>query len=282
MTTFVCPIHGEYTDSGYPVFVESIWCPDCANAKREKQAALQTGYECRYRAWHHWRTASGIPQRGRNRTIENWMPKGGTQGVAKRIIVRFIDDMAGQVANGTGLTLSGPPGTGKTHLTYGLIAAVTSVGVLGRYVVWPDVLARYKATFGNRSSEDAGLIDSIRCCQFLAIDEIGVRAGSEFDHSLLFELIDYRYRNQLSTVVATNLTSDLLNGIGERTADRLRETNATVAIPGESQRIAAATDDVLRTAEDAIQKPELPTEVVPCSINGQMQEVLIRLKEPWA
>ena len=71
----------------------------------------------------------------------------------------------------------------------------------------------------------------------LAIDELGVQAGSESEHGLLHAVIDARLRARRPTLCGTNLSAQELPGaIGERALDRLRQVCRMVVIDGESFR----------------------------------------------
>ena len=282
MNAYTCSLHGiEFDRDGYPEGVRNCYCPACSQELSAARAQAQVAYDACHRSWRDWMRRSGVPARGRNRTIENWLPNGRPQQIAAKLIKGYAADIAAQAERGNGLTLLGPPGVGKTHLGYGLIACAYLAGLSARYMVWADVIDRTKASFANRDSDDRRLVDDLKRTPLLVLDEIGVRAGSDFDQALLFDLIDARYRNQLATIVATNLTADTLDSIGERTADRLREANLAVVIPGESQRTAAAINHDLINAPPALIEPPLPVETFRVCINGELVErqIAIQRKE---
>jgi DNA replication protein DnaC len=276
MTTYTCPIHkcGYGDDDDIFPMAASIprWCPDCGEAYREALHPLEQRYEGEWRRWSAWQSNSDVPRLGRNRTLANWRPCNKAQQVAYRAISAYANNLRAHLQSGKGLTLLGPPGVGKSHLCYGLIAAGYQAGVYARYVVWGDVVDRMKAAIGQRDSEDSRLLEKLKSIDLLVLDEIGVRPGSEWDQIQLFTLIDHRYRQQRPTVVASNLTAETLNSVGERTADRLREANVTVTIPGESRRAAAGIDRDLLEAPPALIEPEPPVITFPVCVNGEVVE----------
>ncbi|MCA0393965.1 MAG: ATP-binding protein [Proteobacteria bacterium] len=287
MTAYDCPMHGRY-EKLQPIpglrMPEGLRtsCPQCQEARMVRQATLQADYDRHRRRWHHWLDSSGIPARNRNRTLANWTPRGAAQELAGKIIHRYADNLAANVDTGDGLTLSGPPGVGKTHLATALVSAAAVRGIHGHYVCWPDAVERHKATFGRRDADDIDLMSRLQRWPLLIIDEIGMRTSSDFERGLLFELVDARYREELATVVATNLTPDQLDTIGERTADRLREANATVVIPGTSRRTEAATDEAIRFAPWALQEPVKPVERMQLSMDGALEEVTLTVDDSRA
>ena len=86
MTTYTCPVHAvEFSDDDLPARVSAV-CHVCIKTLDATLAKAQQDYEQRYRAWHAWQRHSGVPVRGRNRTLDNWVPKGMAQEpVAKAV-----------------------------------------------------------------------------------------------------------------------------------------------------------------------------------------------------
>ena len=279
MNTYTCSIHElTYDDADYPPSIERIFCPACVAAASDAEWPLQRAYDAEWSLWNAWRGNSDVPERYRNRTLSNWTARGRAQQAAQKAVAAYAGAILTHADTGAGLTLLGPPGVGKSHLCCGVIAAAYQAGVHARYAVWSDVVDRTKATFGTRDSEDRTLVDDLKRVPLLVLDELGVRQGTEWDQALLFGLIDSRYRRSMPTVVASNLTADALNTIGERAADRLRESNVTVSIPGESQRTAAATNRELIDAPPALIEPEPPVVTFPVCVNGELVQRPLYIK----
>jgi DNA replication protein DnaC len=108
-----------------------------------------------------------------------------------------------------GLLLYGRPGGGKTHL---LCAALRYLalekGVPGRYVELMLLLSDIRAGFDS----NRGYMDVLRpliAVPVLAIDELGKERGTEWERSMLDELISRRYNAGLTTLFATNYFTTL-------------------------------------------------------------------------
>ena len=266
MNRFDCPRHGPYSRTeGVPEFVPAR-CSRCtSSASSELENAKQTHARAAqmYQRWQR----SEVPKRYRCCTVASWQPLPGQEQAAE-MLDAWRKDLHARREDGEGLLLMGAPGIGKTHLLAGLVAECIASGYSARYASWPEVWDHHRPPFDGSPEV---LMRELCAVEFLALDEIGVRTGTEREQARLFELIDSRYRQSLPTLVATNATQDTLPMIGERTADRLLEACIPIVIPGDSNRLTLLANFARRAAEPiGPAEPVTVTSVV--SINGEEVE----------
>lgn len=230
-----CPEHEVEYGEGKPDPARIAWaCPECDRAANEASQQFKTEH-AHYR-W--WRAGSGIPHRYRSATPAHIKPLTKSAALLSEATQKYVESLTHRVKAGDGLLLLGPPGLGKTLALTAIINAACARMRGPEYVVWSDALADLKAGFnGSRDDERRQAVERLRTVRLLALDELGVKAASEFDHSELFSVIDYRYRNRLPTLAAANSTlAQFPSIVGERISDRLQEVGPVIVLTGESQR----------------------------------------------
>ncbi len=103
-----------------------------------------------------------------------------------------------------GFLLYGRPGAGKTHLLVATLRWLAlEKGISGRYIEFMLLLSDIRAGF----SENRGHMEVLRpllSVPVLAIDELGKERGTEWERSMLDELISRRFNSGLATLFATN------------------------------------------------------------------------------
>ena len=142
---------------------------------------------------------------------------------------------------GQGLIITGPTGTGKTHLaaslaTY-LMAEKSSVVI---FQAVTDLFMALRATY-RKDREDgpdeSQIFRTIQDADLLILDDLGAEKWSQWAEERLYMAIDYRYRHIKPTVITTNLTmKELEEAIGTRAMDRLAESCKVVRLTGTSVR----------------------------------------------
>lgn len=114
-----------------------------------------------------------------------------------------------------GLFLTGPYGTGKTHLGVALANLVTAQGRGAQYVSTPVLMKDLRAGIADHST-DKRLEEFIRL-DFLVLDDLGTEHLSDWGGSLMFDLINERYNAKRATVVTSNYPISAIPGrIGSR------------------------------------------------------------------
>lgn len=256
--SWTCPTHNVEYGNGKPDPLGcKLECPECMKALSE----LTREHSARHVRYRWWRTNSGVSARYRAvrpTHIKPLSPSAETLGAAVRA---YTGDLAAKLQSGEGLVLLGPPGLGKTLALSALVNAACQKIHGPRYAVWPDALADLKASFsGGRDDPRKQAVERLHDCPLLALDELGIKAASEYDHNELFRLVDYRYREGLPTLVAANCTrSNFAQIVGERIADRLFEQGPVIVLTGESQRGKVAIE-----ADPYPEPPQTVTTEVHC------------------
>jgi len=170
---------------------------------------------------------SNIPKRQRIAVL-----KAQTE-IQKKVIKYFIDNFTKRpLEQSTDILLFGTVGTGKTYLSCAFaIELINRRGIEVKYVTEYDLL---EAFFRKEYQK----FDSFKKTQILILDELGKRELAEWQRVQLEELLSYRFNEMLPTIYISNLTENRFREfIGERLADRLRESNvARFAMVGDSLR----------------------------------------------
>jgi len=212
-------------------------CPKCGDTGWWMELAdgrpVSKPCDCRHLRRHvsHYNDA-GIPARMHRCQLENFEDKGGTQGEVKAHLKRFRQAFR---PGNRGLLLWGPPGTGKTHLATALLHYFTlERGYTARFQDFFHLLSDLKAAYGLNRSEDA-ILGPLVDVDVLVIDELGKGRASEWEISVLDQLVSRRYNAQKTIVATTNFdvtdtapgpdaaSARLIDRVDGRIYSRLRE-----------------------------------------------------------
>ncbi|QRO00980.1 ATP-binding protein [Archangium violaceum] len=145
----------------------------------------------------------GLPGVMAHASFEGYRAFNEAQDRARNLAMHFAHhyDKAGV---NKGFILSGPVGTGKTHLLAATLKhLVLEVGLEARYVEISLLYATIRRGFqeGKSGGEIIGPLSEV---EVLAIDEMGKGRGSQFEMETLDELIARRYNAARTTLFATN------------------------------------------------------------------------------
>ena len=103
-----------------------------------------------------------------------------------------------------GIGFTGNVGSGKTHLMAGLFHFFTlSLGIPSIFIEFTHLLAEIKKGYGQGRNQDE-LIAPIAEIPILGIDELGKGRGSDWELTIIDEIISKRYNQNLSTFFTTN------------------------------------------------------------------------------
>lgn len=129
------------------------------------------------------------------------------------------------------LVLSGPTGTGKTHLAAAIANRCIERGKPVFFAHVPDLLDHLRASFGPGSEVTySELFDQVRSTPMLVLDELEAQSGTPWAHEKLQQIVNHRYNAQLATVVTTSSIDDLDPYI----VTRLRSSGRVLSLRGEA------------------------------------------------
>ncbi len=208
-----CDVHGEYIATGIRYTALSrprdVWtrCHAC-DAARDAAIAADKAAEELKKAQEQRRQlldSSDMPKRFIGRGFDNFEAGTPEQAAALAICRDYAESWPAQASSGAGLVLSGKPGTGKSHLAGAIIQAVMSPKHWARYVTCGDLVRAVRATWrkGSEQSEADVLRQFGEEIDLLVIDEIGVQYWTEGEQTVIFDVLDRRYREMRPFILLT-------------------------------------------------------------------------------
>lgn len=140
-------------------------------------------------------------------TFKNFLPQKGTERALKA-----CQDLAKGKTSRKLLFIYGPVGNGKTHLLEALAIELYREGIFCRVMAYPNMMELLKSTMDKESTLSLENILHLWCrAERLIIDDVGLGgSNTEWSMKMLEEIILARYKDDLFTVLSTNMDiSDL-------------------------------------------------------------------------
>ena len=156
------------------------------------------------------------------------------------LALRALSRLAGDLELAAGLTLAGPPGTGKTWLACAFLNDWIKRDQVGWFTTVAALLDGVRQRFGDTLSDDALEYFALWLRPpVLVLDDLGAEKVSDWTIERITRLLNERMTRGYITIVTTNLaTPEALNeALGFRIADRIQGL-AWVDVGGDSRREA--------------------------------------------
>lgn len=141
---------------------------------------------------------SGLASSQLRYTFENYKYDGlGLEVVeAKRLAIRAAK-------NNSDIVLAGKRGTGKTHLATAIAIYAMKHGRQAIFRLVNELLNEIRQSVAEKG-DYFSLIQKFKEVPCLVLDDFGKEKTTDFSLDALYQIVDYRYRNELQTVITTN------------------------------------------------------------------------------
>lgn len=241
----ICDEHGPYVSTGCRYLgAREIWsrCPDCEERRiaDEERAKVEARAAAAQREIEYMMEQSAIPARFAGRSLDNFKATSPEQTAALAIAREFLENFEQHRKRGDTLVFMGMPGTGKSHLATAILQGLMPK-YCGMYTTCLGMIRAIRATWRKDSEKsESDVLATLEQAPLLVIDEIGVQYDTDAEKTLIFEVIDRRYREMQPTILLTNQSkSGLKEFLGERAFDRLTENAKWVVFDWPSYRAQA-------------------------------------------
>jgi len=238
--TIVCPGCGEERKPIWSGLINK-WlrpnerCDACAEKERLKIEAEEVEYQ-KTRARERYMESSGLKARHLKMEFDSFKPKNDSQKKALETLREWKGDC--------GIFISGPVGTGKTHLAVALLKKAIQNCRKAEIVTGVSLLYEIKATFDDKRINADDVISEYSQLPLLVIDDLGAEKSTDWAKEILYLIIDNRYSDMLPTIVTSNLTpKELAEKLDDRLVSRLMEDTLIIKIEGKDHRIGNARQD---------------------------------------
>lgn len=247
----VCPMHGEFEETGHRMqrWNREFWtgCPGCAAvATREREAQAERDVAARLERERSRAIGQAcIPARFQAHSFASFIADTPAKIHAVTVVRDFVEQFDAGLESGAGLILAGLPGTGKTHLAAAAMMELVSRRRWVQYVTCLDMIRIVRETWRkNAEQTEREVLRTLGVSvDLLVIDEVGVQYGTDSEQTVIFEIMDKRYAEMRPTILITNQDKQgFRDYVGERVADRLRQTHDWVAFDWPSYRPTARKD----------------------------------------
>lgn len=128
------------------------------------------------------------------------------------------------LANGTNkwFFIGGQSGFGKTMLCTAIVLELIKKAIPTQYVVWESVMGEVKKQMAQNGDFSVKL-EELKRIKLLYIDDLFKFEPSNFEKRMLFEIINFRYLNNLRTIISSEKTMNDFQEIDEAIGSRIFE-----------------------------------------------------------
>lgn len=136
--------------------------------------------------------------------------------------------------------LHGGYGTGKTHLAAAIANFAVDLKIPTIFITVPDLLDTLRYTYQSSDETFEERFEEIRQVPLLILDDFGTQNATSWAQEKLFQIMNYRYINQLPLVVTTNLSLSQIEG---RIRSRLQDPELVTRVHIQAPDYRRPTDD---------------------------------------
>ena len=141
-----------------------------------------------------------MPSRFHSKRFETFNATTQAQQAALAVCLEYAQSFERALKIGGSLVLAGKPGTGKSHLAASIMHALMPK-YEARYMTCMDMIRSIRDTW-RKSSElsETQVLNELTKLDLLVIDEVGVQYGTDGEQTIIFDVLDRRYREEMYAI----------------------------------------------------------------------------------